>query len=134
MVAGPSWDTENCDNSNLKTSGVLARREDARMALLELDPENVDKRRRRRVRRSKYHSSGPNFFWHIDGHDKPQPYGISIHACGDGYSRRIVWLEVAASNKVPELIAKHYLDAIKQMEGKPKTVKADNANHPTFLR
>ena len=104
------------------------------MALFELDPQNVDKRRRRRLRRRKYHSLGPNFVWHIDGHDKLKPYRISIHGCIDGYSRRIIWLEVAASNKVPELIAKHYLDAIKQMEGKPKTVKADNANHPTFLR
>ena len=104
------------------------------MALFELDPQNVDKRRRRRLRRRKYHSLGPNFVWHIDGHDKLKPYGISIHGCIDGYSRRIIWLEVAASNKVPELIAKHYLDAIKQMEGNPKTVKADNANHPTFLR
>ena len=37
--------------SHLKTSGVLVRREDVRLALLELDPENVDKRRRRRLRR-----------------------------------------------------------------------------------
>ena len=29
-------------------------------------------------------------------------------------------------NKVPDLIAKHYLDAIKQTEGKPKIVKADD--------
>ena len=29
-------------------------------------------------------------------------------------------------NKVPDLIAKHYLDAIKQTEGKPKFVKADD--------
>ena len=120
--------------SHLNTSGVLVRRKDVRLALLKLDPQNVDKRRRRRLRRRKYHSLGPNFVWHIDGHDKLKPYGISIHGCIDGYSRRIIWLEVAASNKVPELIAKHYLDALKQMEGKPKTVTADNANHLTFLR
>ena len=112
--------------SHLKTSGVLVRREDVRLALLVLDPENVDKRRRRRLRRKKYHSPGPNFVWHIDGHDKLKPYGMSIHGCITGYSRRIIWLEFAASNKISEFIAKHYLDAIKQMEGKPKIVKADN--------
>ena len=99
--------------SHLNTSGVLVRREDIRLALLELDLQNVDKRRRRRLRRTKYHSPGPTFVWHIDGHDKLKPNGISIHGCIDGYSRRIIWLEVAVSNKVPELIAKHYLDAIK---------------------
>ena len=120
--------------SHLNTSGVLVRREDVRLALLELDPQNVDKRRRRRLRRRKYHSPGPNFVWHIDGHDKLKPYGISIHGCIDGYSRRIIWLEVAASNKVPELIAKHYLDAIKQMEGKPKIVKADNGTEHSVIQ
>ena len=74
------------------------------------------------------------FVWHIDGHDKLKPYGISIHGCIDGYSRRIIWLEVAASNKIPELIAKHYLDAIKQMEGKPKIVKADNGTEHSVIQ
>ena len=112
--------------SHLNTSGVLVRREDVRLVLLELDRQNVEKRRRRRLRRRKNHSPGPNFVWHIDDHDKLKPFGISIHQCINGYSRRIIWLEVAASNKVRELIAKHYLDAVKQMEGKPKIVKADN--------
>ena len=35
--------------SYLKTSGFLVRREDVRFALQELDPENVNKRRRRRL-------------------------------------------------------------------------------------
>ena len=35
--------------SHLNTSGVLVRREDVTLALLELDPQNVDKRRRRRL-------------------------------------------------------------------------------------
>ena len=48
---------------------------------------------------------------------KDKPYGISIPGCIDGYSRHTILLEVAAWNKVPRLIAKHYLDAIKQMEG-----------------
>ena len=120
--------------SHLKTSGVLVRREDVRLAILELDPENVDKRRRRRLRRRKYHIPGPNFVWHIDGHNKLRPYGISIHGCIGGYSRRIIWLEVPASIKVPELIAKHYLVAIKQMERKPETVKADNSNDHSVIQ
>ena len=32
--------------SHLSTSGILLRREDVRLALRELDPENVDKRQR----------------------------------------------------------------------------------------
>ena len=37
--------------SCLSTSGILLRREDVRLALRELDPENVDKRQRRRLRK-----------------------------------------------------------------------------------
>ena len=37
--------------SCLSTSGILLRREDVRLALTELDPENVDKRQRRRLRK-----------------------------------------------------------------------------------
>ena len=90
--------------SHLKTSGLLVRREDVRLALHELDPENVSKRRRHRLQRRKYRNPGPNYVWHIDGHDKLKPYGLSIHGCIDGYFRRIIWLEVASTNKVPELI------------------------------
>ena len=47
--------------SHLNTFGVLVRKEDVRFALLELDPQIVDKRRGRRLRRRKYRSAGPNF-------------------------------------------------------------------------
>ena len=95
-----------------------------RLALHELDPENVKKRRRHRLQRRIYHNLGPNYVWHIDGHDKLKPYGLSIYGCIDGYSRRIIWLGVASNSQVPELIAKYYLDAVKRILGKPKFVKA----------
>ena len=119
--------------SNLSTSGILLSREDVRLALRELDPENVDKRQRRRLRRRKYRNPGPNYVWHIDDYDKLKPYGISIHGCVDGYSSRIIWLEVAAANKMPELIAKYYLDAVKQMKGKPKIIKADDGTEHSVI-
>ena len=55
-----------------------------------------------------------------------KPYSIRIHGCIDGYSRQVTWLEFASANKVPEQIAKYYLDAIEQILGKPKFIKADN--------
>ena len=76
------------------------------------------------MQRRKYHNLGPNYVWHIDGHDKLKSYCLSIYGCIDGYSRRIIWLRVASTNKVPELIAKYYLDALKRILGKPKFAKA----------
>ena len=98
--------------SHLSTSGIQLRREDVRLGLRELDPENIDRRQHRRLRRRKYHQPGLNYIWDIDGHDKLKPYGISTHRCIDGYARGIIWVEVAAINKMPELIAKCYFDAV----------------------
>ena len=42
-------------------------------------------------------------------------------------------MEVASTNKVPELIAKYYLDALKQILGKPKFVKADNGTENSII-
>ena len=76
-----------------------------------IDPEGVNRRRRRRLHRRSYVTQGPNYVWHIDGHDKLKPFGFSIHGCIDGFSRKLMWLEVGTTNKMPEVIAKFYLDA-----------------------
>ncbi|EDO46933.1 predicted protein [Nematostella vectensis] len=69
-------------------------KEFVRNALLILDPDGVERRSRNRLRRRQYHAKGANFIWHLDGYDKLKPYGFCIHGCIDGYSRRIMWLEV----------------------------------------
>ena len=35
-------------------------------------------------------ADGPNFVWHLDGHDKLKPFGFSIHYCIDGFSRNLI--------------------------------------------
>jgi hypothetical protein len=55
---------------------------------------------------------GPNYVYHVDGYDKLKPFGFAISGCIDGYSRRIMWLEVGPSNSNPRYIAKYYLDCI----------------------
>ena len=51
-----------------------------------MDPEGVDLRRARKLKRRRYRpiSRGPNWCWHIDGYDKKSPYGIGIHGCIHG--------------------------------------------------
>ena len=63
----------------LISKGIRCRREDVRKMVCDKDPEGVHLRKRRRLRRRKYLSPGPNFVWHIDGHNKLKPYGFSIH-------------------------------------------------------
>ena len=73
----------------------------------EVDPQGVAHRKSRCLKRRTYVSHGPNFCWHIDGYDKLKPYGLSIHGCVDGFSRRIIWLEVQRSNKNLHVVAKY---------------------------
>ena len=100
-------------------------REDVRKMVFDKDPEGVQLRKRRRLHRRKYTSPGPNFVWNIDGHDKLKLYGFSILGSIDGFSRRVLWLEVSTYNKMPEIIAKCYLDAVKR-NGLPVNVKVDS--------
>ncbi|XP_062614152.1 uncharacterized protein LOC134275889 [Saccostrea cucullata] len=93
--------------------------------LRRLDPHGSEKRRTRRLQRRIYISDGPNFTWHMDGFDKLKPYGFAIHGAVDGFSRRVMWLEVCATNNDPAVIAGYYLNCIEQMEGIPKNLRTD---------
>ena len=70
-----------------------------------------------RLRRRIYRNPGPNYAWHIDGHDKLKPFGFAIHGAIDGYSRKIVWLRVLRSNKLSSIIGDIYLDCVKEFQG-----------------
>ena len=89
-------------------------RETVRFALRIIYPDGVAQQPR-----------GPNFLWHIDGYDKLKPFGFCVHGCIDGFSRRIMWLEVASTNIDPSFVAKYFLDAIRQIKGAPSIVRAD---------
>ncbi|VDI12808.1 Hypothetical predicted protein [Mytilus galloprovincialis] len=72
--------------------GVHATQETVRLTLTVIDTDGVNARRRRRLIRRSKHSRGPNYCLHVDGYDKLKPFGISIHGCMDGFSRKIMWL------------------------------------------
>ena len=96
------------------------------MTLLQnIDPNGVNRRRRRRLERRRYRCPGLNAVWHIDGYDKLAPYGFFISGCIDGYSRRIMFLHVAATNHDPSVIALYYLNCVKQIQRCPRLVQTD---------
>ena len=105
--------------------GLVVDRETVRLSLKYLDPVGVEDRSRRCLRRREYHGRGPNFIWHVDGYDKLKPYGLAIHGAIDGYSRRILWLEVGTTNKDPKVTAQYFLDYVKQVGGVPRIVRGD---------
>lgn len=112
-------------HQKLRLKGYTIDRESVRMALKILDPEGVEARTSHRFRRRKYISKGPNYTWHIDGYDKLKPFGFAIHGGIDGYSRKILWLNVAATNNDPKVIGSYYLKTVKNLHIIPSCIRCD---------
>ena len=107
---------------------IPVSRETVRRLLRTLDPDGVDERSRNRLRRRTYRVQGPNQIWHIDGYDKLKPFGFCIHGCIDGYSRRIIWLEVGSTNNDPAVVARYYLNSVRQIAGTPRIIRGDGGS------
>ena len=90
-----------------------------------LNPGRAELMRHKRLHRRVYTVKGPNHMWHIDGNDKLKPYGLCISGCIDGFSRRLIWLEVARTNRNPLLICAYFLQSIQDLNTVPSVVRVD---------
>ena len=64
--------------------------------------------------------------WHVDGYDKLKPYGLPIHGCVDGFSRRNMWLKVCKSNNDDQVIpAGFFLHVVEENGMRPMLVRTD---------
>ena len=105
--------------------GINVRRVMVQTLLREMDPEGTKLRKAHRLRRREYVNPGPNHCWHTDGYDKLKPFGFPIHGCIDGFSRRIMWLEITKSNNKPHVVGKLFLDCTKEQEICPTILRTD---------
>jgi hypothetical protein len=99
-----------------------------------LDPEGVAQRQPgfRRPRLENYITSGPNFLWCLDGHDKLAQYGIQIYAAVDAYSRKIMWFYCGNSNRTAISVVRQYFNAVKDIGLCPRFIRTDKGTE-TFL-
>lgn len=112
---------------------LVVSKETVRHALRLLNPAAVDNRLRHRLQRRQYRGRGPNFIWHIDGYDKLKPFGFCIHGCIDGFSRRIMWLEVGTSNNDPSIVSKYFVDCIREIGGTPRILRSDCGTENVYV-
>ncbi|CAC5357668.1 unnamed protein product [Mytilus coruscus] len=96
--------------------GIRVTQKAVRLMLGVLDPEGVSLRSSHRLRRRRYCSKGPSFTTHIDWYDKLKPFGISIHGTVGGFSRKILWPKAMPYNKNPRVVARFYIDYIKELK------------------
>ncbi|KAI7963851.1 hypothetical protein MJO29_004278 [Puccinia striiformis f. sp. tritici] len=69
-----------------------------------LDPEGVDNRSKRVLKRRVFHVPGPNYIWSADGHDKLKKFGITIYGFIDAWSRKVLGIFVHVTNNDPRHI------------------------------
>ncbi|KAJ8667926.1 hypothetical protein QAD02_009589 [Eretmocerus hayati] len=106
-------------NLNVKQNTVM-------IVLQELDPVGVERRRRYQMKNREYEVPGPNFIWHSDGHDKLKQFGFPIYGIIDGYSRKLLVLEVATTNNNPRVIGHYYLRKVQKLGYIPVLMRVDN--------
>ena len=110
-------------HQKLRQLGCFIDKETVRLCLKILDTSGVELQTCRRLQRRAYLSPGPDHTWHIDGYDKLKPYGFAIHGAVDGYSRRILWFYVSASNNNPSDKAFYFLQTITKLNRIPQVVR-----------
>ena len=115
-------------HQKIRLNGLTTDRETVRLVLKALDPDGVEERLRKKLRRRKYISKGSNFTWHVDGYDKLKPFGFPIHACIDGFSRKIIWLNVGSTNNDPSVVASYFLKSVEKLHIVPRLVRTDRGS------
>lgn len=113
--------------------GLTVKRDTVYRILQIADPEGVEARLGRRLKRREYRSPGPNFIYHVDGYEKLKPFGFSIHAAIDGFSRKVLWLELATTNKNPKVTAYYYLKTIKNLGYLPSVIRTDRVTENVWI-
>lgn len=112
-------------HSKCLLNGFTVTREMIRRILQVLDGDGVEIRRKKRLRRRLYSCKGPNYLWHADGNDKLKPYGIAIHGCIDGFSRKIIWLKAHITNNDPYVVAGYFAQSVKVLGACPQRMRTD---------
>jgi len=113
---------------------VNISRENVRKALLKVDPEGVETRRNKTIKRRIYQTEGPMDVLHIDGNDKLKRFGFAIHGCIDGFSRKIVWLNVSTTNNDPLVIANYFLNCASRLQKAPRLLRMDKGTENIYCQ
>ncbi|KAE8245892.1 hypothetical protein A4X06_0g5347 [Tilletia controversa] len=108
----------------LRSIGLKVSRERLRVALREVDPQNLQARWAKTIRRREYYVPFVNSLWHIDGHYKLIKYKIVIHGGVDGKSRTVTFMQASPNNRA-ETVTACFLAATQQW-GWPSRVRADH--------
>ena len=109
---------------HLRSKGINVQRKRLREAIHRVDPEGVEERKAKGIKRRVYEVPHPNFIWHIDGNHKLIRYRLVIHCAIDGYSRLITFLQCSDNNRSQTVM--QLFNEATNVFGMPKHVRTDH--------
>ena len=120
-------------HQKLRRLGYITNKETVRLCLKNLDESHVALRQCWRLQRQQYISPGPDHMSRIDGYDKLKLYGFALNGAIDGFSRKIIWLNVPSSNNNPAYIAYYFNQSITELGRIPQVICGDRGSENITL-
>ena len=83
-------------------------------------------------------SAGPNWVMSLDGHDKlmgfqNNTFPIAIYGAIDTASRKLLWIKVWVTNRIPELVARWYFEFLYETRVMPNYIRIDKGSETGTL-
>ena len=82
----------------------MVSKEDVRNAIKKINLEGADRQRRKVINRRVKNPLVQGKIYQLDGNDKLKRWGMCIHGCVNGFSRKILWLVASNTNNDPLVI------------------------------
>jgi hypothetical protein len=97
----------------LRSSQIVVTERAVQASIGRVDPTRIRTQAIQALpRRIKYWVPSPNSVWHFDGNHKLNRWGFVTHGCVDGYSRRLMWLEVKTDNYASSVLGSSPLSCL----------------------
>ena len=109
---------------HLLSLGLSASRKRIRDCMKSLDPDGVQIRKTKRLKRRVYSVPGCHYLWHMDGCHKLIKYRFVVHAAIDGYSRYIPFIKCSNNNKASTVL-KEFKKGCKDLKVLPRRLRTD---------
>lgn len=109
---------------HLASGGVYVQRNKVREAIHAVDPEGVQERKQKPIKRRVYSVPCPNYVWHIDGNHKLVRWRFVVHHGIDGFSRLVVFARCSPNNRAATAHSV-FLEALPKY-GRPLRVRTDH--------
>ena len=108
---------------HLRSLNIYVTRQKVRNSLMRVSPLAVEARRSSAIARRVYNVLSSNILWHIDGLHCLIRWKMVIHGGIDGFSRRIVYLNISDNNRAATVYA-YFYRAVMEC-GWPSHVRSD---------